>query len=183
MNAVSAGRGNRLLTVVALLGALAWATIGCNQGTSIGARPTDEAAKTGSDRTVTGNELTQKGGLCDENRRVSKPDAERPEAVIWRLYELSLAPDTEANFQEFVKLFPTSRNPRELRELYWTRMRQTVYKFVVEAGKPDFVICRSIATSDGRKYYISSSDPRQTPPPITVGEFEGRNKILFLTPF
>jgi hypothetical protein len=183
MNAVSAGRGNGLWAVFALTGVLAATTMGCNQGTSIGARPTDQAAKAGSERTVTGNELIQKGGLCDENRRISKPDADRPEAVIWRLYEISLGPDTEANFQEFVKLFPSSRNVRELRELYWTRMRQTVHKFVVEAGKPDFVICRSIETSDGRKYYISSSDPRQTPPPITVGESDGRNKILFLTPF
>jgi len=125
----------------------------------------------------------QKGGLCEENRTVANPEVDSPEWVIWRLYQLALAEDNQTNFQAFVDLFPTSRNPRELKEMYWGRMRNIVHKLIVQPGKPDYVICRSIATSDGRKYYINTSDIRQTPPPVTVGEVDGKNKILFLTPF
>lgn len=154
----------------------------CDKGSNVGARPTTAGAAKGSEQTVGAASLAQKGGLCEENRTVSKPEPDSAEWVIWRLYELAQAEDNESNFKAFVDLFPTSRNPRELREMFWGRVRNTVHKFT-KPGKPDFVICRSIATSDGRKYYIVTSDLRQTPPPITVGEADGRQKILFLTPF
>lgn len=155
----------------------------CNQGSSVGARQASDPAKAASNRTVESQALMQKGGLCDENRRVSNPEQGTAEWVIYRLYELALGPDDEASFKAFVDLFPTSRNPRELHDMYWGHIRTSVSKFTPNAPKADYVICRSIATDEGRKYYIATSESRQTPPPITVGEVEGRNKILFLTPF
>ena len=155
----------------------------CNQGSSVGARQASDPAKAASNRTVEGQALMQKGGLCDENRRVSSPEQGTPEWVIYRMYELALGPDDEASFQAFADLFPTSRNQRELRDMYWSHIRTSVSKFTPDAPKATYVICRSTATDDGRKYYIATSESRQTPPPITVGEIEGRNKILFLTPF
>lgn len=161
--------------------AIAWQ--GCDKGTSIGANRATAESKGASNRTIEGEALKQKGGLCDENRRISKPEVESPEWVIWRAYELAQGPDSDKSFEAFRQLFPSTMNPRELRELFWTRLRTSVHKMTVEAGKPDYVICRSIETNQGRKYYIVTADPRQTPPPITVGEVEGRNRIVFLTPF
>ena len=167
-----------------LLACLAVLSVGCDKGSSIGAAPSGAQAVTGSERTVSQTALIQKGGLCDENRTVSTPDPDSAEWVIWRLYELALAEDNAANFQAFVQLFPSQRNARDLKEQYWGRIRQNVHKYAsVKPGKPDYIVCRSIAVDDGRKYFIVSADPRQTPPPIIVGEAEGRKKIIFLTPF
>lgn len=175
-------RRRRPLMGLALAGMLV-VLAACNQGTSVGAKRTEGDAVEGSLRTVSTAALGQRGGLCEENRRVSNPPTDSPEWVIWRLYQLALAPDTDETFQAFTQLFPSSKNVRDLKEMYWGRIRGSVHKYTVEPGKPDFVICRSIATTDGRKYYVLTSDPRQTPPPITVGEAEGRNRIIFLTPF
>ncbi len=170
------------LTCLAMLASLA--TLGgCNRGTSVGARQSVGEAKTGSERGVQAQALMQKGGLCDENRKVSNPEKGTPEWVIYRLYELALGPDDDASFKAFVDLFPTTRNPRELRDMYWQHIRKSVAKFTPDAPKADYTICRSSATDEGRKFYIVTSESRQTPPPVTVGEIEGRNKILFLTPF
>jgi len=177
----------RALWRVALCLAMTWLAstglAGCNQGTSVGARQSTGEAKTGSERAVQGQALMQKGGLCDENRRISDPTPGTPEWVIYRLYELALGPDNETAFKAFVDLFPTTRNTRELRDMYWNHIRKSVAKYTPDAPKADYVICRSNATDEGRKYYIVTSESRQTPPPITVGEVEGRNKIIFLTPF
>lgn len=164
--------------------ALACAAIaGCNRGTTIGANQATAESKKEAERTVSGNELRQKGGLCDLNKRVSNPDPASPEGVIWRMYAAALKPDTEETFKEFVALFPASKNAREIRENYWGRMRSNVGKFVVEAGKPDYIICRTAYRDDGKMYYIVTKDERQSPPPITVGPVDGQNKIVFLTPF
>ncbi len=173
----------RRIALVATLATLALGCQGCDKGTTIGANRATGESKGASNRTIEGEALKQKGGLCDENRRVSKPEVESREWVIWRAYELAQGPDSDKTFEAFRQLFPSTMNPRELRELFWTRLRTSVHKMTVEAGKPDYVICRSIETDQGRKYYIVTADPRQTPPPITVGEVEGRNRILFLTPF
>jgi hypothetical protein len=173
-----------VLTIACGLLVVSGLVVACDKGSSVGAAPGAAQAVEGSDRTVSKGALTQKGGLCNEERTVSNPDPDSPEWVIWRLYQLALGEDTPANFQAFVQLFPSSRNPRELKEMYWGRMRSTVHKFTtVKPGTPDFVICRSMPVDDGRKYYVVTSDPRQTPPPITVGEVEGKQKIVFLTPF
>lgn len=155
----------------------------CNQGTTIGANQAVGESKKEAERTVSGNELRQKGGLCDANRRVSNPDPASPEGVIWRLYQIAQKPDTEEALKEFIALFPTSKNPREIKENYWGRMRANVHKFVVEPGKPDYTICRTAHRDEGKMYYIVTKDPRQSPPPITVGPADGVNKIMFLTPF
>jgi len=155
----------------------------CNQGTSIGASQAVGESKKEAERVVSGNELKQKGGLCDVNRRVTNPDPTSAEGVIWRMYQIAQKPDTEESFHEFVALFPASKNPREIRENYWARVRANVKKYVVEPGKPDYVICRTQYRDEGRMYYIVTSDPRQSPPPITVGAVDGAQKIVFLTPF
>jgi hypothetical protein len=175
-------RAGSCLVVLALCLTLAMLA-GCDKGSTVGASRAVGDAKSASNRTIESEALRQKGGLCDENRRVSKPEVDRPEWVIWRMYELALGPDDDKSFEAFRQLFPSTRNPRELREMFWNRLRTSVHKMTVEPGKPDFVVCRSIDTDQGRKYYIVTSDPRQSPPPITVGEVEGRNRILFLTPF
>ncbi|MSQ84091.1 MAG: hypothetical protein EXR77_14610 [Myxococcales bacterium] len=157
--------------------------LACNQGTTIGSNQSVGEAKQQADRTVSGNELKQKGGLCDINRRVTNPDPTSAEGVIWRLYQVAQKPDTEESFKEFAALFPATKNVREIKENYWGRMRSNVHKFVAEAGKPDYTICRTAYRDDGKMYYIITKDPRQSPPPITVGLVDGVNKIVFLTPF
>ena len=171
-------RTARLLSTLLLL-----VGVGCNQGTTIGANQAVGENKKEAERTVSGNELRQKGGLCDVNRRVSAPDLASPEGVIWRMYQVAQKPDTEESLKEFVALFPSSKNPREIKENYWGRMRANVHKYVLEPGKPDFTICRTAHRDDGKMYYIVTKDPRQSPPPITVGPVDGANKIVFLTPF
>ncbi|MBM4343008.1 MAG: hypothetical protein FJ100_06485 [Deltaproteobacteria bacterium] len=156
---------------------------GCNQGTTIGANQAVGESKKEAERTVSGNDLRQKGGLCDVNRRVSNPDPASPEGVIWRMYQIAQKPDTEESLKEFVALFPASKNPREIKENYWARVRANVHKYVLEPGKPDYTICRTAHRDDGRMYYVVTKDARQSPPPITVGPVDGANKIVFLTPF
>ena len=155
----------------------------CNQGTTIGANQGIAESKKEAERTVSGNDLRQKGGLCDLNKRVTAPDPASPEGVIYRMYELAQKPDTEDALRDFVALFPPSKNAREIKENYWGRMRANVHKYVVEPGKPDYVICRTAYRDEGKMYYVVTSDPRQSPPPITVGQIGGVNKIVFLTPF
>ncbi len=168
-----------LVTVLAVAGLLG----GCNQGTTIGSNQAIGESKKEAERTVSQNDLKQKGGLCDVNKRVSNPDPASQEWVIWRLYQLAQKPDTEESLRDFVSLFPPSKNAREIKENYWGRMRANVHKYVVEPGKPDYVVCRTAFRDDGKMYYVVTSDPRQSPPPITVGQIGGVNKIVFLTPF
>jgi hypothetical protein len=156
---------------------------GCKGSSSVGANRGTGASDKAAQRTIAAETLKQKGGLCDDNRRISNPDPDSPEWLIWRAYELAQQPDSDATFAEFRKLFPASHNTRDLRELKWGRIRANVHKFAVTPGKPDFVICRTMPTDQGTKYYIQTSDPRQTPPPITVGESDGKQRILFFTPF
>ncbi len=177
-SAASALRRLGIITsIFAVIGAA-----GCDKGSSIGASQGTAPSKQGAERTVTSNALAQKGGLCDENRKVSSPDPDSPEWMIWRAYQLALAEDNESNMNSFVQLFPPSKNAREIKEMYWNRLRSSVHKFT-QNGKPDYVICRSIATDQGRKYFINTSDPRQTPPPTIVGEIDGKQRIILLTPF
>lgn len=159
------------------------AATACGKGSTVGASHGTAPSQAGAGRTIGSESLQRQGGLCDDNRRISQPEVDSREWVIWRMYELALGPDTDANFEAFRQLFPSSKNARELKEMYWTRMRTTVHKFAITPGKPDYVICRTMDNDIGRKYFIVSSDPRQTPPPVTIGESEGKNRILFLTPF
>ena len=159
------------------------AAVGCNGATSVGKSRGVGPAKAASEQTVGSNELAQKGGGCELNKRVSDPPVDTAEWVIWRAYQLALGPDDEASFQAFVALFPPDRNQRELREMYWPRLRANVHKYVVEPGKPDFAICRSVPVENGRKYFIVTAEAQQMPPPVTIGDIEGKPRILFLTPF
>lgn len=175
-------RGNRTIRAVLIAIALV-ALIGCGKGTSIGAAPVGAEAPTETD-TLSGKQILQKGGLCSEDREVDDPDPDSDEYLIWRLYELALGEDTEDAFQSFRKLFPEQRNTRELREMYWPRVRKNVDKFMIEPGSPAFRICRIMPTDEGKKYFIQTNDPRQHPPPITIGESDGgQKKILAFTPF
>lgn len=156
---------------------------GCGKGTSIGAAPVG-VEPTADQDTFTGKQILQKGGLCSEDREVDDPDPESDEWLIWRMYETALADDTEESFQSFRELFPEQRNTRELREMYWPRVRANLVKYIVEPGSPAFRICRIMPTSDGKKYFIKTNDSRQHPPPITIGESDGgKKKILAFTPF
>lgn len=168
--------------VLAILCAL-FAVAGCNGGTTVGKSRGTGPAKAASEQAVGSNELAQKGGGCELNKRVSDPQPDSAEWVIWRAYQLALGPDDEAGFQAFAALFPPERNQRELREMYWPRLRANVHKYIVEPGKPDYAICRSVAVENGRKYFIVTAEAKQMPPPITVGDIEGKPRILFLTPF
>jgi hypothetical protein len=171
------------LTRAALVLACLLTAMACGKGSMVGASHGTAPSVTGAGRTIGGETLQRQGGLCDDNRRISKPELDSQEWVIWRMYELALGPDTDENFDAFRQLFPSSRNTREIREMYWSRMRNIAHKFAATPGKPDYVICRTMDIDIGRKYFIVSSDPRQTPPPVTIGESEGKNRILFLTPF
>ncbi|MEY3011730.1 MAG: hypothetical protein RIT45_465 [Pseudomonadota bacterium] len=171
-----------LLLVV--LSSVALFATGCGKGTSIGAAP---AGSTTTDEpeqdTLSSKQILQKGGLCDLDEVVDDPDPDSDEWVIYRLYQLSLAENTEENFQSFRELFPSQRNARQIREMYWPRIRRNVSKYMNEPGEPAYTICRKMKTDDGMKYFIKTTDPRQHPPPITVGEADGKKKVLAFTPF
>lgn len=167
----------------AMVGLAGISLAGCGKGTSIGAAPVGAEEPTASD-TLSGKQILQKGGLCSEDREVDDPDPDTDEFLIWRMYQLALAEDTEETFQSFRALFPEQRNTRELREMYWPRVRKNVDKFMLEPGSPAFRICRITPSDEGKKYFIQTNDPRQHPPPITIGESDGgQKKILALTPF
>ena len=155
----------------------------CNGSTSVGKSRGTAPAKAASEQTVGASELAQKGGGCELNKLVSNPPADTAEWIIWRAYQLALGPDDEAGFQAFGALFPPERNLRELREMYWPRLRANVHKYTVAPGKPDYTICRSVPVENGRKYFIVTAEAKQMPPPITIGDIEGKPRILFLTPF
>ena len=166
--------------VLAALAVLALA-MGCRPTTTIGANQAVGESKQAADQTVSSNQLKQKGGICDLNKRVTGPEG--PEGVIWRMYQIALEPDSEETFAKFAALFPSTKNVRDIRENYWQRVRNNMRKYQVEPPKPDFVICRKAYRDDGTMFYIITSDPRQSPPPITVGPADGTDKIVFLTPF
>lgn len=173
----------RLAAVFCACAFLELAASGCRSGTSIGKSRGDAPASPESQRVATANDLNQKGGGCDLNKRVVDPEEGTAEWVIWRAYQLALGPDSDTAFTDFAALFGPDRNLRELKDMYWTRLRANVHKFLIAPGKPDFTICRSAQADHGRKYFIVTADARQMPPPITVGEVDGHPRILFLTPF
>ena len=162
------------------LAALALAA-GCRPTTTIGANQAVGESKQAAEQTVSSTQLKQKGGMCDLNQRVTGPGG--PEGVIWRMNQIAMEPDSEETFAKFAALFPSTKNVRDIRENYWQRVRTNLRKYQVEPPKPDFVICRKAYRDDGTMYYIITSDPRQSPPPITVGPADGTDKIVFLTPF
>lgn len=162
----------------------------CQKHTAVGAAPesasddddNDKGGDKGKKGTLSSKQVLQKGGLCKEDRVVDDPEKGSNEWVIYRLYELALGPNTPEALDELHSLFPGKRK-RELKELYWPRLRKNVHKFMNEPGKAAYTICRIAKTDKGLKYFIKTSDPKQHPPPITVGEVDGENKIIFLTPF
>jgi len=163
---------------------------GCKGGTSVGARPSAERASapsaaadtSGAAATVSGSQLAQEGGLCDVNRTVRSPEPDTAEWVIWRAYVLAQQPDNDQTFGEFVALFPAGKDPRQIREFYWNNLRKNVGKYVLAPGGGDFVICRTVAKSDGTQYYIRPSGTSH-PPPLRVGKIDGAWKFTFFTPF
>lgn len=178
---VPARRGSSwaALLLAALVSVLAGS--GCRPTTTVGSSQAVGDSKKAAEQTVSSNQLKQKGGLCDLNKRITGPTG--PEGVIWRMYQVAQEPDGEESFARFAALFPSTKNVREIRENYWQRVRTNVKKYLVEPPKPDFVVCRTAYRDDGTMYYIVTSDPRQSPPPITVGPADGTDKIVFLTPF
>ena len=169
---------------IMLVAILLLALVGCNKGTSVGtARGGKSGASKGETDTLSAKQILQKGGLCDEDRKVTEAEEGSDEWVILRVYELALGPSSEQSFDDFRALFPESRNTRQIKEMYWPRIRKNVHKYMIEPGEAGFVICRTIATDRGRKYYIKSTDPRQHPPPIEIGERDGSKKVLAFTPF
>lgn len=173
-----------LLTGLTLLAAL---TAGCDKGTSMGAPPSGASeegnTKEASGSTLTAKQILQKGGLCSEDRAVTEAEEGSEEWVILRVYQLALGPNDEASFKAFRALFPDDRNTRQIKEMYWPRIRKNVAKYMNEPGKAGYTICRIMPTDRGRKYYIKTNDPRQHPPPIEIGERDGENKLLSFTPF
>lgn len=176
-------------TYCAAVGTVAMSLSGCSKHTAVGVAPAsaqedddeNEKAKAGKTK-LSGKQIMQKGGLCAEDRVVDAPEKGSDEWVILRVYELALGPNTPEALDELHSLFPSKRK-RELKELYWPRLRKNVHKFMNEPGKPAYTICRIAKTDKGLKYFIKTSDPKQHPPPITIGDVDGENKIIFLTPF
>lgn len=170
-----------LASIVAVVLALTCAS-GCRE-TAIGKARGDPSAPSTDTDTLSAKQILQKGGVCDLDEIVDEPELDSDEWIIFRLYELALAENTEENFQAFRALFPEQRNTRQIREMYWTRARQNVHKFMNEPGKAGYTICRRVIADDGIKYYIKTSDKRQHPPPLTIGEADGKRKITAFTPF
>ncbi len=175
------------LLVPALAALLMLAALpGCSKHTSLGSAPGSEGGegdeKDDKKTSLSSKKLLQKGGLCEDERAVDAPEKGSEEWLIFRMYELALGANTPEAFEEFTKMYPGKR-PRELKELYWPRIRKNVHKFMNEPGKAGFTICRIAKTDKGNKYFIKTSDPKQHPPPITIGEVDGELKIVFLTPF
>ncbi|HAN30296.1 MAG TPA: hypothetical protein DCQ06_01740 [Myxococcales bacterium] len=157
--------------------------LGCNKGTSTGAAP---KSVSGIEKDVlSGKQIMQKGGLCalDEEVTPGDPEPGSDEEMLLQLYTYALAKDEKKAFEGFRKLFPDSANTRFIRDDYWVRTRRNIDKFMIEPGEPGFIICRKAKTDRGTKYYIKSNDPRQHPPPITIGEDDGERKIIGYTPF
>jgi len=162
---------------------------GCSKHTSLGQAPEgaeddddDDKGKKGGKQVLSSKKILQKGGLCKDERVVDDPEEGTDEWVIFRMYQLALGKDSPAALDAFAKLYPSKRK-RELKEMYWPRIRKNVHKFMNEPGEPAFTICRVQKTDRGLKYYIKTSDPKQHPPPITIGEVDGEQRIVFLTPF
>lgn len=166
---------------------------GCKGATSVGERPSaggglsvagqaDAAPTSGAAATVSAGQLAQEGGLCDVNRTVRSPEPDTAEWVISRAYVLAQQPDNDQTFGEFVALFPAGKDPRQIREFYWNNLRKNVGKYVLAPGGGDFVICRTVAKSDGTQYYIRPSGTSH-PPPLRVGKVDGAWKFTFFTPF
>ncbi len=177
----------RLTPLLAVMLGLALATSvsacdGCGTGTSLG-KARGGTSKTKDKDTLSAKQILQKGGLCKEDRQVDEAEKGSEEWVILRIYELALGADTDEAFDEFRALFPDGRNARQLKEMYWPRIRKNVHKYMNEPGEVGYTICRTMATDRGRKFYIKSNDPRQFPPPIEIGERDGEKKILAFTPF
>jgi hypothetical protein len=174
-------RGRWILAALAAL--LAGAITGCGKGSSVGAPPPGAASGEASADTLSSKQILQRGGLCADERVVDDPEEGSDEWIIYRMYQLAIAEDSEESFQAFRALFPASRNTRQIREMYWPRLRQNVHKFMNEPGDPAYTICRIVPADDGIKYFIQTSDRRQHPPPITIGEADGGKKVLAFTPF
>ncbi len=171
------------LVILALAIALMLMPFGCNKGTSVGASRGAKSGAQGEKDTLSAKQILQKGGLCDEDREITEAEEGSDEWVILRVYQLALGPGTDETFEAFRALFPLSRNTRQIKEMYWPRIRKNVHKYMIEPGEAGFVICRTIATDRGRKYYVKSNDPRQHPPPIEIGDSDGSKKVLAFTPF
>ena len=167
----------------AVLCAIVVVSAACNRGSNVGASRAVGASKGEAEKTVESKQLTQRGGVCEVNRRVSDPPTDSPEWVIWRMYQVAMEPDTDETFEKFLALFPQGTDRRHVRETYWGRVRKNVGKYTVEPGKPDYVICRTMPRDNGVSYYVNSAEPRQYPPPIVIGQADGGYRILHLTPF
>lgn len=176
----------RLLTL--LIASLMLAPAACGKGTSLGGAPDKKAGegKSGDkddENSLSAKQILQKGGLCTEDREVTEAEEGSDEWVILRIYQLALGPDNAETFETFRAFFPQQRNTRQLKEMYWPRIRKNVHKYLIEPGEAGYVICRIMPTDRGRKYYIKTTDPRQHPPPIEIGERDGDKKVLAFTPF
>jgi len=145
--------------------------------------PDEEAQRQANLDVIGGSALKAAGGVCDVNEVIKNPPPARPEWIIAELYKISLDPNEEAAFKRFRALFRADVNERDLKENYWGRMRKNVLKYVASAEDPSFTVCRKIPVDDGTKFFIKTNDPRQAPPPVTVGKVGNDWKIFFLTPF
>jgi len=171
--------------IVLLAVGLAASVTACNKGTSIGGSRGKPSGgdKDDNEDTLSAKQILQKGGLCADDREVTEAEKGTDEWLILRIYQLALGPNTDEAFVEFRALFPDARNTRQLKEMYWPRIRKNVHKYMNEPGEAGYTICRTMATDRGRKFYIKTNDPRQHPPPIEIGERDGEKKILAFTPF
>jgi hypothetical protein len=172
---------NRLLLACAAL--LLVVLAACQPTTTVGARRSVGEAKSESQQTLTAEQIKQKGGLCEAERAVNDPDSDSPEWVIWQAYTLAQGPDTDGQFQQFLALFPKGKDPKQIKEFYWNHLRSNVGKYVTTPNKGDFVICRTMAKSDGTQYYIKPRSAEFSAPPMRVGEVDGSWKFTFFTPF
>ncbi len=118
---------------------------------------------------------------CPSGRTVREPAPDSPEAVVLRLYVAALRPDDETAFEAFFAEFSPKHDKEWVRKQYWPRVRQHVAKYVPDPQQPTYRICREETIDGGQKFYIRSSDPLKSHPPILLKQVDGKWKVDFFT--
>lgn len=118
---------------------------------------------------------------CPTPRTVRAPAEGTPEAAVAEVYRAALAPDTEASFQRFAAAFSAVKKERFLREQLWPRARAHVGKYVRDAQRFSFDICRTESRAGQMKIFVRSFDPAKSHPPIRLVREGAGWRIDFFT--
>jgi hypothetical protein len=120
---------------------------------------------------------------CEDGREVASGGDQTPEGVLWEAYRQALQPDGDESFGKFFALFHSGAPERHVREQIWPRVREHVGKYVRDAAKPSYVLCRSLpAGTDGTRLFVKSFDERKSDPPTVLVKEQGAWRIDVMTP-